>query len=761
MRNEPANVRGSPVYGGREYGTGAEINLRELAMVIRRRLNVILGVILVVTGTIVLVTLQLPKKYSSTAELLIKAPEQTLVNLQAFDTSTSSNSASIDSQISILRSRDLAGKVVDQLDLMNDPEFNSALESNAGTGVWLWVKTSIDEIAGTTWFSEPRQEAAREDKVEYQTASQRRVLVVDSLLSKISVRRQELSYVILVTAITKSPEKSAMLANTFTDAYLEHQMNWRLDTIRQTDKWLGTQLDDLGGKLIESERAVEDFRAENGLLNSSGVTLNEQQRSDANAQLIAANANLAELEARDRRVKQLVRAGEEVGIVAQIMSSNVIIEMKQQQTGLTRKLAEMSNRYGDKHPVMINARAELADLEMRIKSEVDLIIDSLEGEVLVARSRVKSIERSLATLQHGGAEDEQSRVVLNGLIREADANRLVFENLLQSSKKSTILSGTDSIEANTRKISPASVPRDPSFPKPKLIGSLALVISAFLGIGLAFVIESFDNGFKTPLQLEGALGIPNLAAIPEVQKGERTIRFRTRTLWDYLLLRPMSVFSEGLRTMRSALEMSDLDNPPKLIAVTSSVPDEGKTTTTYCMAVQAADAGLKTLIIDADFRRGALSRQLKKGKKKGLIDVVAGAARLKDVIYTVDKRSGLHFIPSGSRSRIANDIINSPRFGSLLKALKAEYDLVLFDTAPVLLVIDTPILAAQVDKTILLVAWDKTPQNVVESAFKRLRDFNVDVAGTALSLLDVRQQNRYYGDSYYGYGKEYDGYYTN
>ena len=379
----------------------------------------------------------------------------------------------------------------------------------------------------------------------------------------------------------------------------------------------------------------------------------------------------------------------------------------------------------------------------------------------VARRRVKSIERSLATLQHGGAEDEQSRVVLNGLIREADANRLVFENLLQSSKKSTILSGTDSIEANTRKISPASVPRDPSFPKPKLIGSLSLVISAFLGIGLAFVIESFDNGFKTPLQLEGALGIPNLAAIPEVQKGERTIRFRTRTLWDYLLLRPMSVFSEGLRTMRSALDMSDMDNPPKLIAVTSSVPDEGKTTTTYCMAVQAADAGLKTLVIDADFRRGALSRQLKKGNKKGLIGVVAGAARLKDVIYTVDKRSGLHFIPSGSRSRIANDIINSPRFGSLLKALKAEYDLVLFDTAPVLLVIDTPILAAQVDKTILLVAWDKTPQNVVESAFKRLRDFNVDLAGTALSLLDVRQQHRYYGDRYYGYGKEYDGYYTN
>lgn len=752
---------GNPVYGAGDYGKNAEVSLRDLAMVIRRRLSFIIGVIVVVTGTVMLVTLQLPKKYSSTAELLIRAPEQTLVDLQAFDTSISSNSASIDSQISILRSRDLAGSIVDNLNLMSDPDFNASLESDETPDVWLRAKAAFEDMTGTTWFTDVSQEAAGGGVVKEKTISQQRVMVIDSLLGKIDVRRQELSYVILVTATTKSPEKSAMLANTFADAYLKHQLAWRLDTIRQTDRWLGGQLDVLGEKLIKSEKAVEEFRAENGLLNSSGVTLNEQQRSDVNAQLVAAKADLAELEARDRRVKQMIAGGEEVDIVAQIMSSNVIIEMKQQQTGLNRKLAEMSNRYGEKHPVMINARAELADLERQIKFEIDRNFDSLENEVLVARSRVKSIERSQTTLQRGGAEDEQSRVVLNGLIREADANRQMFESLLQSSKKSTILSGTDSIEANTRKISPASIPRDPSFPKPKLIGGLSLVISAFLGIGLAFVIESFDNGFKTPLQLEDALGIPNLAAIPNVQKGERTIRFRSRTLWDYLLLRPMSVFSEGVRTMRSAVEMSDLDNPPKLIALTSSVPDEGKTTTTYCMAVQAARAGLKTLVVDADFRRGALSKQLGKGRKKGLIDVATGRAKLKDVIFTVGKKSGLHVIPSGSRSGNVNDIIGSARFGSLLKALKEEYDLILFDTAPVLLVIDTPLLAAQVDKTILLVAWDKTPQNVVESAFRRLRDFNVDVAGTVLSLLDVREQNRYYGASHYGYGKEHDDYYTN
>lgn len=761
MRKEPTGQMGRTAFREPENHKRAEVSLRDLTLVIRRRMSFIIGFISVLTAAVMLVTFQLPKKYSSTAELLIKAPEQTLVDLQAFDTSISSNSASIDSQISILRSRDLAARVVDHLDLMSDPDFNSALKPSGGSDIWLLARAELEKLTGRTWISDPSGHASKEDQAEKISASQRRVLVVDNLLSKIHVRRQEMSYVILVTAITRSPEKSATLANAFTDAYLEHQLSWRLDSIRQTDRWLDTQLEELGQKLIESEKAVEEFRAANGLLNSSGVTLNEQQRSDVNAQLVAARADLAELDARDRRIKQLVRSGKKVDIVAQIMSSDVIIQMKQQQTGLTRKLAEMSNRYGEKHPVMINARAELADLESQIKIEVDRNIDSLENEVLIARSRVNSIERSLTSLKRGGAEDEQSRVVLNGLIREADANRLVFENLLQSSKKSAILSGADPVEANTRKISPASIPSEPSFPKPKLIGALGLVVSAFLGIGLAFVIESFDNGFKTPLQLEDALGVPNLAAIPKIEKGERVVRFRTRTLPNYLLLRPMSVFSEGFRTMRSAVEMSNLDKPPRLIAVTSSVPDEGKTTSTYCMAVQAANAGIKTLVVDADFRRGALSKQLKKSRKKGLVDVVKGKAKLHDVISPVGKTSCLYVLPCGSRSGTISDIIRSDRFSDLLSDLRAEFELVLFDTAPALLVVDTPLLAAQLDKTILLVAWDKTPQSVVENAFKRLRDFNVDVAGTALTLLDVRQQNRYYGDSYYGYGGNYGEYYAN
>ncbi|MFP6565149.1 MAG: polysaccharide biosynthesis tyrosine autokinase, partial [Myxococcota bacterium] len=530
-------------------------------------------------------------------------------------------------------------------------------------------------------------------------------------------------------------------------------------TKRATD-WLNERLGALRERVEASEGLVEAYRTEHGLVVAAGVTIDEQQLSAINTQLTVSRADLAEKRARFRHVNELLQSGAGVESLAEVLASDVIGDLRQRQAELAREQAELESRYGDRHPHMIKIRAQHTDANHQIESEVKRIVGNLEHEVSVAHSRTRSFKTSLDQLRNRRSSEQVARIRLRELERESKANRTLYESFLGRFKETSQQSGI--AEADARLISRAAVPVNPSYPKKGLFAVFGLLFSVGVAFFAVFVLERLDNGFRTGAQLEQTLGLPHLASVPELSLHDRTVAGETLPPETYVLAKPLSAYSEALRSLRSAVLLSNVDDPPRVIVLTSALPSEGKTTMALSLGRSAAASNVRTIVIDADLRNPSVAKTLGLKPKAGLVEYLAGQVSLDEVLI-LDEASGLFVLPAiaGSSPASPPDLIGSASMRSLLEKLKTEFSLVLLDSAPVLVVSDTRILGQISDKLVFIVQWEKTPRGATEEAVHALRQFDVDIAGVVFSRLDLRRHARYgYGDSYSYYGK-YSGYYTN
>src|SRR5690606_7463421 len=313
---------------------------------------------------------------------------------------------------------------------------------------------------------------------------------------------------------------------------------------------------------------------------------------------------------------------------------------------------------------------------------------------------------------------------------------------------------------DSRVISTATAPISPSHPRKALSLALALVLSAMLGVGLAFLLEYLDNGMTTARDVEETLSLPHLASIPLVlaEKGSGGKPLKPH---DYLVQKPLSAFSESLRSLRSALQLSNVDNPPKVILFTSALPSEGKTTTSVSFARAAAASGLKVVLVDCDVRHPSVHKAF------GLATPTAGLVELlaerldPEAVRIEDDKTSLRILPIATGTANPPDLMASSQMQLLFERLRGEYDLVVIDSAPVLPVSDSRVLARMADQTVFVVRWNETPRDAAQSAIKELRLYGADIAGVALAAVDTAAQAKYgYGDGGYYYGK-YSRYYVN
>jgi polysaccharide biosynthesis transport protein len=295
-----------------------------------------------------------------------------------------------------------------------------------------------------------------------------------------------------------------------------------------------------------------------------------------------------------------------------------------------------------------------------------------------------------------------------------------------------------------------------SFPNRNRTFTFALLFGLGLGVGGAFVMEMLRAGFSTPSQVEEALGIPVLASVRRMDKSQLVKDGKTIPLPFYLLHHPLSPFSEAFRTLRSGIHMSDVDQPPKIIHVTSARPSEGKTTIAISLAVSAASSGLKVALLDADLRHPSASHFFKLDGRKGLVDLLMGAVPAQDVMI-FQKDIKLVIIPAGGKTLNPPDVLGSERMRVLISRLKEQFDYVVIDTPPVGPVVDPTIVATLADKTIFVVGWDSTPRELVTSSVQQLSTHK-RVCGIILNSV-VQNRAKKYGGQYY-YGKSYDKYYS-
>ncbi|MFN3231031.1 MAG: GumC family protein [Alphaproteobacteria bacterium] len=719
------------VFGGEGDSTAS---IRQLLNVLwRRRLPILLTVI-VITGLAFVWVQNLQPVFSSTSEILVEPRVNRLAETASVLSGLPADFETIQTEIEILSSYSLHERVAQTLNLIEDPEFNRRLAPPS-------FKARM-----FAYFRGPPGTPSDEDVLRG---------TVGALSGKISISHQGRSRVISVTARSHDRRKAAMLANAVVEAYLVSQLEAKFDETERTVGWLNRRLEELRSQVRQSELAVEAYRKEANLVTGrNSMSAAEQQLSTLSSQIVLAQTRGAESQARLTNLRQVLDEGGEVSdiAVAEVLNNDLIQRLKEQESQLQRRVAVLGQRYGPRHPQMIQLQAEIADLRGEVELEVAKIIASLRNEVEIAKSRERSLLSAQRDLERNMSNIGGREIELRELEREADANRALLEAFLGRFKQ--LAEQEDLQTTDSRVISAAMTPIGPSHPKTFRIMIMVLLGSLGAGLGLAFLLESLDNAFRTPGELETASGLPVLSVVP-------VAKFRAGTPGgsaDLVVSEPLSRYAESLRNLLVSMNLSNVDNPPKAIAVASTQPAEGKTTTAMALAATAASMDKRVVLMDCDLRRPSIHEELLQDRSPGIVDVLAQQHPLDDVIRHED-RLGFDFICAGQPVQNALGLIESQRFRQVLNELRDKYDLVVIDTPPMLAVTDARVLVDRCDATLFAVRWGKTPKSTVIDGLKRLEDTAAKVAGAVLTRADYSRLSSYqYGTTYYR--DAYKGYYT-
>jgi exopolysaccharide transport family protein len=720
-----------------------QLDLRRLFNIFRRRVRLFGAIAALVFLAAIFVTFTATPMYTATANVMLDTRQEQVVNVEAVLSGLPADSSVVDTEVEILKSRRLAERVVNALQLSQDPEFNSEL---APPSVLSNIK---DSVLGVISSAKPRD--IPDDPVAQQKAQER---IVDAVLGRLSVRRAGLTYVINVSFESESPTKAATIANKFAELYLLEQLEAKFDATQQANSWLNSRLEGLRQQVLSDEAAVQNYRIANNLLSAAGTNLTETEISNYNQSLAEARAQVAEDEARLSTARSQLSRGSTGDDLGEALSSPVIQKLREQRATVSAKVADLQGRYGERHPEMLTANRQLTDIDAQIQAEIQRIISNLEAQVQVSRQRAAAISGSLSNARGTLVGNNQAQVRLNELERTAEASRTLYESYLNRYKETSSQQGIE--QSDARVVSSATIPTGQSSPKVPLNLALGLVLAMGCGLGAVVLAEMLDSGLATAEDVEHRLEVSYLGAVPllaSVAEGKMGSPI------DYVIDKPLSSFAEAFRNLRASVIYSRLGEPVKVVAITSSLPGEGKTTTSVCLARSAAQQGLKVILVDCDLRRRSVNRLFGAEPTKGLIEVLAGEASL-DEVLTTDQVTGARLLPLAKSSMTPKDVFGSAAMDRLLEELRRTYDLVILDTAPVLPVADTRVLAPKADVVVFLAHWRKTPQHAIEAAFRLLSGTGAHLAGVALTQVDMKQQAKYgYGDPGYYYA-EYKKYYV-
>lgn len=642
--------------------------------------------------------------------------------------------SSIDSQVQVLKSEALAGKVVDRLGLVRVPEFNGSAPG---------VLADVARLGSALMAMIGGAQAPPADGL---TAEQRlRESTIANVLRAVDIYALGHSTVIELDVRSWSANRAARIANAFADIYVQDQVKEHLKASRSASQWLSNRVSQLAQQAATADASVAEYKAQNNLTDTStGTPMTDQQLGDLTSQLVLAETDASDAEAKLGRVRALASSGRSAD-VTEVVDSPLITQLREQEATLLQQRADLSSRYGPLHPKMRDIDAQLSELDRKISEEVDRVVGTVSNAATVAESHVAALKHNLSLLTSKTNGQNQARVKLAELEANATSAHTLYQAYLDRFKQTQQQSSLKTPDVHV--VSQAPVPLKPAFPKKLLIIGASIPAGLVIGFLLALVSDSVCNGFRSMGELGAALGIPVFAAIPEV----RSHTSRLRQAAAQVVKRPRSRFSEAVRGLelgvaRRLAKAADGSNAVgRVIVVTSALPGEGKTTTVASLARRLALSGHRVVAVDADLRRPRLATALGlKSPKFQLSDYLSQRCTLDDALCP-DRQSGLVALTSVHNAEHVDDI-TSPRMKALIERLKEITDFVIIDTPPVLAVPDVRLIADLADTVLLSVRWERTARDAVVTAADVLRDFGVDLSGSILTRVDAKRYQ------YYAYG---------
>jgi capsular exopolysaccharide synthesis family protein len=635
--------------------------------------------------------------------------------ISTFDTDnqpTPPDAETLQSEIQLITSRPLLVRLVQDLRLDRSAEFNPSLRGGA--------KAQLLSLIGAR--------GSTTDETE----------IADNVAKRLNVYQKGTSRVIVIEFTSTDPRMAAAVPNRLAELYIAQQIEQKNTINREATKWLSDQIEDLRKKVQTSEAAVESFRAESGLFLTNGSTVPQQQLTDLNSQLTLAEAARAEAEAKLDNARSLVASGNAVNSAAAVLQSPLIQNLRQQEVALRAQIAQMSETLLPSHPKMLEAQANLADLDRQIEKEVNKIIQGLENEARVASARVSSLRSSLIQLQAKMGTLNQDEVQLRALERDAATNRSLLESFLKRYEEANARAEADASTANARIVSRAQEPSEPTFPKTSAVLTLAVVAGLLLALVLSFLVEVFSRGFRTAEQVERATGMPFLGLVPELETNGRGANPASDVVRE-----PFGLYAEAIRALQGNVLLARIgDRRARTVLVTSAHMEEGKTSVAASLARVLSMGGYRTILIDADMRAPSLHLALGMPPQAGLSELLTGQAAFAHVIRQ-DYGSYAHVMQAGGALPNPTAALASSQMAWVLKALEQTYDYVIIDSPAAMAVADAQVLSKMTDLTVLVVRWSATSRRVVAHVLKTLSAASGRRVGILLTRVNLRRYRRY------------------
>lgn len=699
-----------------------------------RHKYLLVTIVAVITGLTIFAAYQLPPRYTSSARILINSDTRPtngsigIGDAQSLLEKASGGRLSIYSEIEVMRSDRLIEKVVVALNLAEDVEFNPALQPG--------MFPSMRDLSPVKWLINTLS-PLNTDFSDQERSQREMKRIVDSVRARMLIRPPGLANVVVIQFETKAAAKSARMANAFVDIYSEDRLSRAADQAAATSLWLDSRIAELEGKLRISERKVAEFVAARRLDDNGTSPVIDRRVTELGKRLSIVKSELAEKQVRLRQLRNISASGKGLDSTSEVQNSRAIQRLRGQETTLVRRAAELDTRFGEKHPTMINLRAEIENTRSEIAAEQKRIIGALANEVRIAESAVRSVQGQLDSVDVERASSNEDRVQFLQMRREALSNRKLYDLFVTRAKQ---VEQTSSLNRNpVELISPAKAPTHPSAPRKPIIIAFGFFVSVGLGLVLVLTLERLDGGFRSVTQVERVMREPTLGIVPRIRGAEGR-----KNVHDIVFTDAHSPYVEAIRSLRTSLLVSNPDAPPKVVLVASSQSGDGKTSLAISLARLSAIAAIegRVLLIDGDLRKPSVGPRIGVSPDKGLLDLFSGEATLDEVILT-DKKSGLHVLPANVGTPNPPELLNSTHMRDLLAKLRNSYEMIIIDSPALDAVSDARVLAHYADTTVFVVRWEGTKQHSAVEAMKQLTTAGARVSGIVLQQVNVKKSASY------------------
>jgi capsular exopolysaccharide synthesis family protein len=699
-----------------------------------RRKFVLLGITLLGLAATAFMVARMPPQYVAHAFIALgdPFPNSRLVALSNGTPipPTLPDTGTIQTEVQILRSALLASRVIRQLDLQDHPEFKSS------PSLVERVRPLVDRLFGPE-ITTLTLGAANEFGLQSEDAI-RASRTVEAFLGRLQVGPKETSRVIDIGFESSDPQLATRIANAVVDNYLRSQLEFRSLMAQRTSEWLRGKIGTLQASVHRAEEALEHFRAQAGLFSTPGGSpLLLKEMTDASAELAKAQTARAALEAQLTQIRPALAGSAGTPSIGDVTSSPLMRTLEAQEAEASQRLMEALATQGPKNPVPMGINDRLRHIRGAIRNETRRIAAALEEDLKVALLKEKDLGVRLARLQADVAKMNNAEVTLRALEREAQAERLVLSNFMSRFKETTQESDVASQKPDAQIVALAQLPIVPDKPKRGLLMLLGGLGSLLFGIAAVKLVETADRTIRDGQVIEADLKIPTLGVIPVTKSAHLAPSEAARYGTEY---------REAVKATFARIFWSR--QQPKVILVTSALPEEGKTTLALSLAAMAAQSGQRTLFIDSDFWRSGASRFLKMQARPGFAEVLERKAKAHSAVVT-DVASGANILLAGrfKRGSLVTWAHSLPR---LFDEFREEYDTIIVDAPPVLSVSEATLLMSQVDALIVAVRWGHTARVALAAALRKLQECNAPVVGAVLTMVGNCE--------YAKYGSEYGNY---